>query len=39
MQFALTSDYYLEEHDLTEAAIVTRHEQDFIVSLTGKGGR
>ena len=37
MQFSLTSDYYLDEHDITDNAIVTGHEQSFLVELTGVG--
>lgn len=37
LQFQLVSDYYLPEHDLTEAPIVTGHEQYIGVELTGKG--
>lgn len=37
LQFKLISDYYLEEHDLTETAIVTGHEQYLAIELTGKG--
>ncbi len=37
MTFTLVSDYYLDEHDITESSIVTGHEQSFIVELTGMG--
>ncbi len=37
MQFTLISDYYLSEHDLTDASLVTGHEQYFGVELTGDG--
>ncbi len=37
MTFTLVSDYYLDEHDITDSAIVTEHEQSFGIDLTGEG--
>jgi hypothetical protein len=37
MTFTMVSDYYLDDHDITQNAIVTGHEQTFGVDLTGMG--